>query len=200
MLETYRILLMIAGVLTIVMGLISGLVYMIDGGNLFTFLFVEIISVIGSIPLFAMAELISLGLSVESDLSTLVRSNNQQNAALMQRLAALEPSNTALQNPDTILPAQEVPADVPPDAPETSTRPAVTLSGEVTAARAMLYQERRRGAAIYKVVMRGQMLALTGRSEDGTWLRVLLDEDRDVWVEASDVGVKGNIEALPIIP
>ncbi|NLX09665.1 MAG: hypothetical protein GXY36_08420 [Chloroflexi bacterium] len=76
-----------------------------------------------------------------------------------------------------------------------SNRP--TLTGIVTSNRTLICHAPRATAAPFAVAMQGKSLDLVGRTEDYGWLKIIRDEG-EYWVNASDVRVEGDIDALEV--
>ncbi|HML22695.1 MAG TPA: SH3 domain-containing protein [Aggregatilinea sp.] len=199
----YRLFLIVFGILVILVAVFIGSVF--EDGSFFVVCGVGLPLVLLGVLALAVAELLTSVMTYGESLNENHRASDRQLKQILTQLQSLtlavSPYTAAQPAPETDdMPRRAAQAEAAPDSNEPDPAPAGALAGRVSAERAMLRKSPSTTGAIARIALHDQVLDVTGRSADGLWLRVLVGEERDVWVEASDVEVKGNINALPIIP
>ena len=207
-----------------------------------------------ALPIIALAELIALGLAIESHLSV-SRRTNEQTVLLLERIANRNsrPASAAAPAKPAAAPARPTPAPaarpaasparpapapsvpppatavpvvsaapepeppVPPAQPEppvpapqaeasapeppaeapASPEPEDTLSAEVTAQNAFVFERPDVRSRFLGSAKPGRALKLYGRDESGQWLSA--DATGTKWIQASHVHTESDLSSLPVI-
>jgi uncharacterized protein YraI len=89
--------------------------------------------------------------------------------------------------------------EAPPETPTPAAAPP-EIRAQVTANGLNLREAPGSTSAIVGSAEEGDSFLVTGRTQDGAWLRVCCVGEREVWLSAAYVNLTGAAEAAPVVP
>lgn len=200
-LKSIRVLIAAFGWLTVVAGVLAGLLTANSGFGGFSFV-AFLITAAGGLAsggtLIAFAELISVFLDMESHMDrsavAIEQLNRTMASARFQSAASSvdAPAPTAKKMADRgqtpAIPSDFQPSPAPADGPH--------LRGRVVFERTMLKAAPNR--SVVTVAMSQHEITVVGRSADGGWLQVYKGDQGPYWTEEGAIEVSGDVATLPI--
>jgi hypothetical protein len=205
-LNFYQNALNILGVIVLVGGFLialttsSSLGRSFGGGGLIVFVSAYLPFLISAIGLGITAEIIKLFLRIEDHLDQMQRMQRQLLATRppMYSEAAKSPSRSIeqplSQKADNFIRTDTYKAKQASKVLENSD---IWLEAIVIPERTMIRARPNTKYGVRGAAMRGQVVRLLGRNADNTW--AVMDKEASMWINVSELSVRGNLEALPII-